>query len=100
MNFGQALELLNEGKRVAREGWNGKGMWIYKVSGKSVPIDRWGVGRKYTDSGSRFITQKERQEGYVTILPHIDMHTADGKRCIGWLASQTDMLANDWMVIE
>ena len=97
MNFGQALELLNEGKRMAREGWNGKGMWIYKVSGKQVPIDRWG---NKSDKGSQFVTEKEKQDGYVTILPHIDMHTADGKRCIGWLASQTDVLADDWVVVE
>lgn len=100
MDFSDALRLIKQGKRVAREGWNGKGMWIYLVSGKAVPIERWGVGRKYEDKGSKYVTDDDKQNGYVTILPHIDMHTADGKRCIGWLASQTDLLADDWVVVE
>lgn len=34
MNFGQAIEALKEGKKVARTGWNGKGMYIYLADGK------------------------------------------------------------------
>jgi hypothetical protein len=39
-------------------------------------------------------------KGEVTICPHIDMKAADGSLVIGWLASQTDMLAEDWIVVE
>lgn len=50
MNFGQAIEALKEGKKVARKGWNGKGMWLVLVP--------------------------------------------------GWVASQTDMLADDWALVD
>jgi Protein of unknown function (DUF2829) len=39
MNFGQALEALKQGKKVARRGWNGKGMFIYLVRGQEVPYE-------------------------------------------------------------
>lgn len=72
MNFGSALEYLHDNRAVAREGWNGKGMWI-KLQ---VP-----------DEHSKMS------------LPYIYMHTAD-KKLVPWLASQTDMLSNDWKVVS
>lgn len=72
MNFGEALKLLLEGKRVSRSGWNGKNMWIHL----QVP-----------DANSKMT------------LPYIYMYTAD-KNLVPWLASQTDILANDWGVVE
>ena len=38
-------------------------------------------------------------EGDIKINAHIDMKTVDGSITIGWLASQTDMLSNDWMIV-
>jgi hypothetical protein len=70
MNFGQALDLLKGGLKVARAGWNGKGMWI----NLQVP-----------DAHSKMS------------LPYIYMFTADGHQ-VPWLASQTDILANDWSI--
>ena len=96
MNFGEALEALKEGKKLARKGWNGysRGMYIYLCVGQEVPAARW-VER----SPSQAMTVIEKKAGRVIILPHIDMVTATGERVIGWLASQTDMLSDDWEVI-
>lgn len=70
MDFGNALNELKNGKRVARQGWNGKGMWLEL----QVP-----------DAHSKMT------------LPYIYMKTADDN-LVPWLASQTDILASDWML--
>lgn len=72
MNFGKAIESLKQNKKVARKGWNGKGMWLRL----QVP-----------DAHSKMS------------LPYIYMKTADDK-FVPWLASQTDMLAEDWDIVE
>lgn len=88
MNFGLALEALKAGNRVARTGWNCKGMWLVFDPGSKVSEVR--EGSAYHKAG---IT------GNFTINPHIDMRTATGEMQPGWLASQTDMLAEDWMIV-
>lgn len=70
MNFGEAIEELKSGHTVCRSGWNGKGMWL-------------GLMRPDVRSDMH--------------LPYIFMSTVDGK-LVPWLASQTDMLAEDWSV--
>ena len=87
MNFGQALEALKLGSKVQRAGWNGKGMWIVLDPGTSQVTFR--DGSVYQKAG---LLQAD-------INPHIDMFTADGKMQPGWLASQTDMLAEDWSIL-
>ena len=93
MDFGNALATLKMGLKVARAGWNGKGMWLILVPG--TPKAALCEGTLYRDA-----LEQESCE----ILPHIDMWTvnADGRRAMlpGWLASQTDMLAEDWQIIE
>lgn len=85
MNFGIALECLKNGKLVCREGWNGKGMFLYLVAGSRFTVSRaplLGIFPEGTE---------------IDYSPHIDMRTADGK-CVPWLASQTDLLAEDWQI--
>lgn len=93
MNFGQALEALKAGKKVARAGWNGKGMWLILVPG--TPVAELREGTPYRDA-----LGAERCE----ILPHIDMWTVNssGRQAMlpGWLASQSDMLSDDWSVVN
>ena len=72
MNFGQAIEALKQGKKVARAGWNGKGMHL--------ELQRPDAHSKMT-------------------LPYIYMYTAQGDN-VPWLASQTDMLSEDWTTVE
>ncbi len=91
MSFGQALEKLKLGKKVARAGWNGKGMFLIYVGGTSAVEPR---------AGSPYADLKVSPSGFVDINPHIDMKTATGEMQPGWLASQTDMLADDWLIIE
>ncbi|AMW64524.1 MULTISPECIES: DUF2829 domain-containing protein [Pseudomonas] len=80
MSFGLAVEALKLGKRVSRVGWNGKGMWL-----KLVPAD-------LADTVSF-------QHEALRPLPWIGMKTAD--QCfVPWLASQTDVLADDWQLID
>lgn len=93
MTFGLAIEALKQGMRVARAGWNGKGMWLILVAG--TPNAALREGTPYREA----LGQESCE-----ILPHIDMWTtnAEGRRAMlpGWLASQTDMLAEDWCVVE
>lgn len=72
LTFGEALEVLKADReaKVARSGWNGKGMYIY--------------------------IQKDMDANWNDCIV---MKTADNKMQPGWLASQTDMLSNDWMIV-
>lgn len=93
LSFGHAIEALKQGHRVSRKGWNGKGMWLILVSGN--PKCELRDGSPY-----KLATGLDECE----ILPHIDMWTVDssGRRAMlpGWLASQSDMLADDWCVVN
>lgn len=97
MDFGKALEALKNGKKVARTGWNGKGMYLYLVHGTTVDKEN------LRNEASQILPNDEMAmhgTGVAEFLPHIDMRTANGDICIGWLASQTDMLAEDWIEVE
>jgi len=85
-NFGEALALLKAGHRVARESWNGKGMWLFLNPG----LTSFGCDDMQEMSGLR---QDEIEE-----LPYICMVTVD-KKIVPWLASQTDLLVEDWVVL-
>ncbi len=80
MTFGQAIEALKKGHKVARAGWNGKGMWLMLVP------------EKVADAVSF-------QYAALSPAPWIGMKTTDDK-FVPWLASQTDMLAEDWQLID
>ncbi len=97
MDFGEALRALKEGKKVARKGWNGyrKGMYIYLTDGRTIPEVEW-VER----TPAQATTLTERMYREVHIAPHIAMVAANGERIIGWLASQSDMLSDDWVIID
>lgn len=82
MNFGQAIEALKAGGKVAREGWNGKGMWLRLID-------------PYTDREFRLV---EREPCEWTWASFVAMKTADNK-LVPWLASQTDVLAEDWTTV-
>lgn len=71
MPFGHAVECLKIGAKVQREGWNGKGMYL------------------------KYISTESQGPGH---LPYIEMKTVDNK-LVPWLASQTDVLADDWRIV-
>ena len=81
MNFGLALESLKQGKAVCRSGWNGKNMFLYLVPGNEYPAQTEVAKTQIGDT--------------VTYGAYIAMKTAQGN-VVPWLASQTDVLSDDW----
>lgn len=95
MTFGQAIEAMKQGKKVARRGWNGKGMWLcIPLCDGPKEIPATGIW------GKPNAEYAEQNGGKVTVVPYITMKAADGTIVMGWLASQTDMLADDWVIVE
>lgn len=90
MDFGKAIEALKQGKKVARKGWNGKGMFLVLQPGSEVNgIEmRNPIARNYYDMKR------------VKIAPYIDLKAADDTYVVGWTASQQDMLSEDWELVE
>ena len=91
LNFGQALEALKNGRFVSRAGWNGKGMYLWVLPAAKVPVE-W-------CKEAHLKKLAEDAGGAMDCLPSIRMKTADGKVLTGWLASQTDMFAEDWCIL-
>lgn len=80
MNFGHAIELIKKGLKVARKGWNGKRMYLFLAHGEDLTTCL--------------------SEGDFKCASSVCMKTAQNNICVGWLASQADMLADDWMVVD
>ena len=87
-DIGWAVRSMRQGRLVARAGWNGKGMYVFYNPGSEITVSE---GRPMA-----FAIKVGTQ---VQMLPYIMMKTATGG-CVPWLASQTDLLADDWEVVE
>lgn len=85
LSFEFALRAIKEGKKVARDGWNGKGMFVYLVPANSYPAQTETAKKEFGDM--------------VPYGAYIAMKTTQGN-VVPWLASQTDLLAEDWMIVE
>ena len=85
LTFGEALVALKAGKKVSRAGWNGKGMFLFLVPGSTFKVSRAPLLGIYPEGTE------------INYCPHIDMKTVDEK-VVPWLASQTDVLAEDWNI--
>lgn len=92
LNFGDAIKALKEGKKVARKGWNGKNMYLWLKPAVTIKAE-W-----CKDPMLKEIV--DVNGGEAEALGTICMKTADNKILTGWLASQTDMLCEDWVVVE
>ena len=84
--FDTALNMLREGKKLSRQGWNGKHMYIYFAAGSKFQVRRPPI--------SNFVPEGT----WVEYRPHIDMRCADGS-FVPWVASQSDILAYDWSIV-
>jgi hypothetical protein len=93
--FGLALTFLRDGARVARHGWNGKGMFLLMAGGYSVKVEDLRHGGPITPA---FLASRGLDEMYIQ--PHIDMWTAQNQYQTGWVASQSDMQATDWYIVD
>lgn len=87
MDFGDAVRELKRGNKVARTGWNGKGMFLFLVQGSTFKVSRAPLLGIYPEGTE------------IRYCPHIDMRTVDGS-IVPWLASQSDVLADDWEVVK
>ena len=92
LDFGGAIAALKAGKRVARAGWNGKGMHLYLVPAHPAALVTGYTPRVGSSDVEATIER-------VDLEPCIAMFTAQGTHQPGWLASQADMLAEDWSVL-
>lgn len=85
MTFGDAIQAAKMGKKIARKGWNGKGAYVFLID----------IADMHTDADIGNLEGKN-----VTVRDCFAMKCADDSICPGWLASQTDMLADDWHIVE
>lgn len=96
MTFGEAIEALKQGKKVQRLGWNGKGMFLWLKPATTIKSE-W-----CKDPMLKSLC--DENGGEILALGTICMYTHDstGRKAIltGWLASQSDMLLDDWVVVE
>lgn len=91
-DFGWAIRQLKAGNRVQRTGWNGKGMYLWLLPAATVKAE-W-------CREPHLKAQAEANGGEIEALGSIRMMTADKKVLTGWLASQTDMLSEDWQLVD
>ena len=87
MDFSSALLNVKAGMRMRRAGWNGKGMFIFLVPGSVFKVNRPPLLGIYPEGTE------------IRYHAHVDMRTADGM-VVPWLASQTDLLAEDWEIVH
>lgn len=85
MNFGKALEAVKEGKRIARKGWNGKGMYVYYIPASSY----------------KACTEVARKEfgDMVPYNPYFAIKNVNNTVST-WVPSVNDCLAEDWYIVE
>jgi hypothetical protein len=84
VSFSVALEEVKKGKFIQRKGWNGKGMYVFYIGDKMSDGNGWTFTNGKNDN--------------ISLYPFLAMKTADDK-VVPWLASQTDILAEDWNVL-
>lgn len=87
LTFGEATEALKAGKRIARMGWNGKGMFVYNVPAASYPVQT-GAAKAHFGEGSM-----------VPYNAYLALKGVDGTVST-WVPSVTDCLASDWQIVE
>ncbi|RUX60148.1 DUF2829 domain-containing protein [Mesorhizobium sp. M7A.F.Ca.CA.002.12.1.1] len=89
MSFSEALRAMKHGGKVARAGWNGKGMWICIGSG-TPGLSASSFWNQHTRAFA------EENGGHADVEPYLIMKTAQNTIQMGWVPSQADVLADDW----
>lgn len=100
MSFGHAVCAMKDGKKVARAGWNGKGMFLYFVRANSYPATT-GIAKEYF-GGKPGIAHIEQPGESIPLVPYcayIAMKTAQ-ENVVVWTASQSDVLSDDWQIVD
>lgn len=100
-SFSEALNELKAGSKVAGAGWNGKGMWIYLVPANSYPAQTIAAKEYWRGKSPQPANVSEDPQLRPVMVPYgayIAMKTAQ-ENVVPWLASQTDVLTDDWSVV-
>jgi len=90
LSFSKALDAVKKGEIICRDGWNGKGMFVTMQEGYPN-----GVACNKNSSKA----YKVKEGTMIKVLPYLVMKTVDGS-FVPWLASQTDILAEDWTILK
>ena len=97
LTFENAFSQLKDGARIARKGWNGKGMFVVMMPELNLPpYNTQGTSRKVNDRTAKWIGE----DAPLNCQPYIAIYTADKKWQPGWLPSQLDLFSDDWEVLE
>lgn len=112
LDFGWAITALKAGKLVTRAGWNGKGMFLFIRPSDKLPVDMIvhkvkslpnSLKGYFAEKTNPYQREKEGSldgSTEINFTAYICMKAADGSIVNGWLASQTDMLSEDWQLFE
>jgi hypothetical protein len=103
MNFGQAIELAKQGKEVAREGWNGKGMFIFLFSKSDFMInctEEQFEDHLIDEADSKIDHLGFNVNGHFLKIEDFLLLKTAGGTCIPWNASQQDTIAGDWQLVS
>ncbi|CAJ1179646.1 hypothetical protein CPR19088_GLDEOEPO_01355 [Companilactobacillus paralimentarius] len=102
MKFGKAIELMKQGYKLKRENWNGKNQFVFLVTSKNL-------FRAFTCKLSCEDDEEVDKDMACQLLMHVRdvdfsdvlaIKTTSNQVQLGWLASQTDMLSDDWEIVE
>ncbi len=97
MTFGLAIEAAKKGFKISRRGWNGQGMFIVLMPElKLSPYSSQKPRAKVNDRTAKYIGEDKP----LNSQPYFAVWTAQGEWQPGWLASQSDMLAEDWIILS
>ena len=97
MPFGLAIEAAKNGAKIARSGWNGKNMFVVYMPPLSLPpFNTADTSRKVNDRTAKYIGEDKP----LNCQPYFAMYNAQEEWIPGWRASQSDMLSDDWAIVE
>ena len=97
MDFGDAIRAAKQGKKIARAKWNGKNMFVvYMEPLQLPPYNTQGTFRKVNDRTAKFIGEYKP----LNCQPYFAMYNAQEEWIPGWVASQSDMLDEDWFIVD
>ena len=111
LTYAKALKAVKKGKLIARKGWNGKNMFVFMRPADEIPVNLvvntvkslpQAVKEYFKPYQSFHETDSNLDSGHETVVKftaYLCMKSADGSIVNGWLASQTDMLAEDWCIL-
>lgn len=93
LSFGDALTALKLGKKVAREGWNGKDQYVV-AQAQATTTDASKIWNPHNKAHA------EKLGGQIDVAPYCTLKTVQDTLAMGWTPSTGDLFANDWLILE